>query len=550
MTRPRTTPTTPIPNYPPTNARDADDAAISTQDVKGFWRAWRFWLTPALVSLILAVCFRDPFVGDWDAIDYTVLAVRGEPSSMAFGRSLFLYTNHALWLVAHALFHLHAENAYLLFKYTVIAETPFAVIACWLLARDLTHSVYTATIAALFITASPTFIVYSGQAMTEIPFVLLTATALVVHLRGVRKQNLWLLFTGAALLGLCVNVREAAAFYAPWLVLAPFVCGWKRARREATIVALSCALFLLCALGGIAFLFATDAFSYRAAWFSWQESLVMEAARHPLGWHNVFIFLLFFFVASPLVFVALPAAILHEWKRYKFSPLLLLACVGLLANALLLFNYSTAINWRYFLTGLPALVPLAANYFMRTQSLKLKSVRRAFWSVTLAIAFVAALFAFYRQPVASENLRKRALTKDYIQRLRLLPMDAVVIAGAQTVGVTYWRGLGAGKWEVIGTGGGWPGAEVSPVIEKYLNDKRRVFLDIDPRWWSACGWQVEEARELAAIESQFHFQRVAENLYEVKLRTDETARDVPNLQSLLPENRFADAQRCLGLNKE
>lgn len=550
MTRPRTTPTLPIPNYPPTDTRDDNNAALAAGEVKSFWRAWRFWLTPALISLVLAICFADPFVGDWDAIDYTVLAVRGQPSSMAFGRSLFLYTNHALWLIAHALFHLRAENAYLLFKYTVIAETPFAIIVCWLLARDLTRSVYTATIAALFITASPTFIVYSGQAMTEIPFILLTATALVVHLRGVRKRKLWLLFTGAALLGVCVNVREAAAFYAPWLVLAPFVCGWKCARREITIVVLSCALFSLFAIGGFAFLFATDAFSYRASWFSWRESLVMEAARHPLGWHNLFIFLLFFFVASPLIFVALPAAISQEWKHRNFSPLLLLACVGLFADALLLFNYSTAINWRYFLTGLPALVPLAANYFMRTQSLKLKSVRRAFWSITLAIAFVAALFAFYRQPVASENLRNRALTKDYIERLRSLPTDAVVIAGAQTVGVTYWRGLGAGNWEVIGTGGGWPGAEVSSVIEKYLSDKRRVFLDLDLRWWSACGWQVEEARELAEIESQFHFQHVSETIYEIKLRSDETARDVPNLQSLLPENRPADAKQCLGLNKE
>jgi len=540
LTRPRTPPTQ---SNPPTESRDA-----AATEAQSFWHAWRWWLTPALVSLLLAIIFADPFAGDWDAIDYIILALRGQPSSMAFGRSLFIYTNHALWLAAHTLFHLRAENAYLLFKYTVVAETPFAIILCWLLARDLTRSVYAATIAALFITASPTFVVYSGQAMTEIPFVLLTMAALVVHLRGLQKHKMWLVFSGAALLGACVNVREAAAFYAPWLVFAPFVCGWKRGRREVVIVALSCALFLLFALGVFAFLFAADAFSYRASWFSWRESLIMEAARHPLRWHNAEVFLLFFFVASPLVAIVLPSAVWSEWKRHKLSLLLLLACVGFLADALLFFNYSTTINWRYFLTGLPALAPLAADFLLRVQTTKLSSVRRAFWSVTLATCFVAALFAIYRKPIAGENLKNRALTKNYIERLRLLPPDAVVIAGAQTVGVTYWRGLGAGNWDVIGTGGGWPGKEVSSIIEKYLSTGRRVFVDTDSRLWSACGWQVEEARELAAVESQFHFRRISETIYEIRSRADETARDVPNLQSLLPENRPEDAKQCLGVN--
>ena len=50
---------------------------------------------------------------------------------------------------------------------------------------------------------------------------------------------------GAALLGLGMNLRETIGFYAPWLVVAPFVCGWKLDRRQILLIALSCLLFFV-----------------------------------------------------------------------------------------------------------------------------------------------------------------------------------------------------------------------------------------------------------------------------------------------------------------
>ncbi|MEJ7708564.1 MAG: hypothetical protein WKF84_01590 [Pyrinomonadaceae bacterium] len=130
------------------------------------------------LSLLLALVFQDPFAGDWDALDYTVLALRGEPSSMLLGRMLFIFTNRGIWTLAHALFEVPPAQSYLLFKYAVILQCPLATIACWALARELTHNVQSATIAALLIISSPLFVIYSGQAMTEIPSIFLLATAL------------------------------------------------------------------------------------------------------------------------------------------------------------------------------------------------------------------------------------------------------------------------------------------------------------------------------------------------------------------------------------
>lgn len=499
-----------------------------------------------LLALLLALFYQDPFIGDWDGLDYTVNSVQGHPSTMALGRTLFIFVNHALYRIAHALFNLPPSEAYLLFKYAVILQSSLVVAACWQLARDLTRSLEAATIAALLVALSPAFVIYSGQVMTEIPSLLLLAVALVVHLRGVRSRKLWLMLLGAALLGAGVNLRETIAFYAPWLVIAPLACGWKFGRREILSIALSCLVFLALALGGFAFWFLTDIGGYRAGWYGWLESMRQETARHPVSIRNLLPLSVYFFLVAPLVLVALPVAAWREWRRHKFSPLLALALVGLCANLLLFFNYSTTINWRYLLTGLPALAPLVSDYFLRSQTLLLGDARRAFRSAIAGLALIAFVLGLLLKPSRDRFVEKHALTQTYLSRLERVPPDGVLLAGGQTIAVTYWRGLGLGRWEAIGTGGGWPGERLVPVIEDYLHMGRRVFLDIDPALWSPCGWQLEETRAIADLSARFRFRHFSDSIYELRPMTDETAYDAPALHNLLPENRPIDLKKCAG----
>jgi hypothetical protein len=114
------------------------------------------------------------------------------------------------------------------------------------------------------------------------------------------------------------------------------------------------------------------------------------------------------------------------------------------------------------------------------------------------------------------------------------------------VAVTYYRGIGSGRWEVIGTGGGWPGPQLVPLIERYLQQGRRVFLDSDARFWSVCGWQLEETRSISGLESRFRFRRISETIYELRPLDDVAANDRPELKSLLPENRPLDTKKCTG----
>src|SRR5262252_6917468 len=161
----------------------------SIRGCNDFCKQYIYWLPPALVALILTLIYLNPFIGDWDGLDYTIFSLHGRPSSMALGRSLFTLGNFVLYKAGHAVFGLQPEHAYLLFKGAVVIQTPLAVIACWLLARDLSGSVRSAMLAALMIACSPILVIYGGQVMTEIPSVLFTAVALVVHLRGIGQRN-------------------------------------------------------------------------------------------------------------------------------------------------------------------------------------------------------------------------------------------------------------------------------------------------------------------------------------------------------------------------
>src|SRR4030095_8938083 len=152
-----------------------------------------------------------------------------------------------------------------------------------------------------------------------------------------------------------------------------------------------------------------------------------------------------------------------------------------LCDLLLYFNYGTAVNWRYFLTGLPAIAPLSANFLIRLLSRRLGSVRLALAASVTAALVVALIFAVLSRRTGQQFSERRAMSKEYRHQLANVPRDAVMISGSQTIAVIYWKAIGAGEWKTIGTGGGWPGDNLVPLIETYLSDNRHVFLDKDSR---------------------------------------------------------------------
>jgi hypothetical protein len=165
-------------------------------------------------------------------------------------------------------------------------------------------------------------------------------------------------------------------------------------------------------------------------------------------------------------------------------------------------------------------------------------------SAIVGIALVAFFMGVLIQPKSNEYFNRLAQAKTYDVQLKLMPRDAVVIAGAQTVAVQYWRGIGLGQWDWIGVGAGWPQGQLESKINEHLKSGRRVFLDSDPRWWLPCSWHVSEIEELAKIDPHFHFKEVAPRIYEIRALEDQSAKDQPRLERLLPENRPEEVKKC------
>ncbi len=78
---------------------------------------------------------------------------------------------------------------------------------------------------------------------------------------------------------------------------------------------------------------------------------------------------------------------------------------------------------------------------------------------------LAVIFFIYVRPISFEFVQRRAMSKEYKHRLELVPSDAIMISGSQTIAVHYWAAIGDGKWKTIGTGGGWPGDKLFSTID-------------------------------------------------------------------------------------
>jgi hypothetical protein len=217
---------------------------------------------------------------------------------------------------------------------------------------------------------------------------------------------------------------------------------------------------------------------------------------------------------------------------------------GLLADLMLYFNYSTAVNWRYFLTGLPAIAPVSASFLIRVLSRRFRSDRIAFVASVAVVLALAVVFSLMIRPASRQFIERRAMSKEYRNQLANVPRDAVMISGSQTIAVTYWKAIGEGDWKTIGTGGGWPGDQLVPLIESYLRENRRVFLDADPRWWLPCSWQRDEIPAIVNLQERFSFRRVTDTIYELRPHGEQGAADSPHLERLLPENRPEDTKKC------
>jgi hypothetical protein len=455
------------------------------------WKSdWRLWLPLAALAWALAWFVRDPFITDWDSFDYAACVVEGTPSPLGLGRALFLGYNRALWLAAHHWFGLKAEDAYLVIRYGVIAQSGVAIIGLYALYRELTARRDATLLAVLMVSLSPLFIVYSGRGMSEIPGIVAWSWSLWWMLRSLRARCVAQYLIAAALFGLGANMREFAVLYLPLIPLAGWLSGL---RWKTSLTALMIALITTLA-GPIFWLWSWPEY-YLPALRVWYGLSAQERLEHPVTMRNLWLLIGYAFVCSPAATLITPATLRHAFAKKIGSDqrarlLLLLACCGLVSVIAQAANHDLALNPRYLLIGLPSLAPWCGWRLAHWRS---KRILIALVALTLVSLVGMQIFLErYQWPMTYA-------TRDYSVKISALPDRAVFIVGKRTPLVNFYRRIGAHPdWQTIAFGSGWPDDKLGAVIDAHLKEGRPVFVDFDEKIWTE-GMRTH-SREAAGLE--------------------------------------------------
>jgi hypothetical protein len=461
-----------------------------------------------LISWWLAWKYQDEFISDWDGFDYTAYTVRGLPSALGLGRALFLGYNHLLWKVVHHWFNTPPEQAYLIVRYGVIAQSGLATAGIYALCKELTASKLAAMFGALLVAASPYYIIYSGRAMSEIPAFFLLSWSLWWMLKSLRLGRTNRFLIAAYMVGLSANIREFAVFYFPLIALAPgfYGHGWKIGLKGL-------ALAVFGAFAGMIFWTIYEPDEYWTAIIKWYGLSAQERKIHPVTISNFRFLADFAFNCSSGIAMITPLALIWSWSEKSLRVLFLFGCLGLFANLVLLANHDLPVNPRYLLTGLLGLAVVCG--WCLAEVIRFYRV----WATPLIIGLMVLTKGTYNH-MASELYDQEwaaRATKKYISRIEALPWHAAFIVGSRTPLINFYYWLGARPyWKAVSPGSGWPDDKLDKAIDDLLDAGRTVYVDFDPELWQL-GLRVEnrEGAGLEMIKREYQLEPVSDQFYRI-----------------------------------
>lgn len=430
---------------------------------------------------------------------------------LGLGRALFLGYNHLLWRIAHRWFDWPADQAYLLVRYGVIAQTGIAITGIFALCKELSASRLAAFFGALIVAASPYFITFSGRAMSEIPGFLMLSWSLWWMLRSLRAGNLVRFLVAVFLVGLSANVREFAVFYFPFVALA----GWVHGVKWRMIV-LSLMLTVLAASSGMMFWYLYEGNLYLDAVTKWYGLSAEERRRFPVSINNLWFFGKFGFICSATVALLSPLALIWLTTKRPLRLLWLFGLCGLLADLVLLANHDLPVNPRYALTGLLGLAAVCG--WCLAELMKRRPVRGAIVSLAL-IALTKATWNYEAKELYSAEWNANAALR-FIAKVEPLPWNSGFIVGQRAPLIHYFATIGVQPyWRAISPGSGWPDDKLDKAIDDFFFAGREVFVDFDPEiWQTGVRENSREAAGLEMIRRSYELEHISDQFYRIVRR--------------------------------
>jgi hypothetical protein len=432
----------------------------------------------SLLAALLYTWRRAPFLGQWDSFDYLKQVFNHELSPLGVGRPFFVGYNVLTWESLRGLFHLGPLQVETVMLGGVILAGALGVVVF----DRFAHRVLTrpaARLAVLSLLLSPTYTVYAGSVMTEIPMLAAAlGTALLLWRFG--GEGRWDHMAGAVAVWACaVGIREQALVFLPaylWIV-------W--VRNDSTRARVRAALRFLCAV--LAFVVAPTAILYASDTVSFTHRLQRWMAAIPRGgehfWLNFQASALWLFLACPGAWVAAAGAMLfgragEDRRRWGVTPAAAAGavCCLVLPVAVLWRDADVQIHPRYALVGLPAAVLICAALHGR----RAPSGRSALvWALLQVFAF--GLAQVVSQPFRQMQVERR----DYARLVREeLAGPALLIAGGNGAAFDYYRGIGLRPdWTIVWSGWDWDPSRTGRDIRESLLNGVPVYLCDGPWAW-------------------------------------------------------------------
>jgi hypothetical protein len=412
--------------------------------------SWEFpWLLPS-AALVIYFFARNPFLGQWDSFDYLKEAITHTLSPLGFGRPVFVGFNIALWEASRRLLRISPLQFEPIAVLSVIlfggaGVFLFQRFSCALL-RDRA-----AAMAALAFALSPSYAVYAGYVMTDVPMLVCVLAAAVLLWPESERGRAGRDVAAGILFGLSVGLREQAGTLGPallWIV-------WQRrpdgvSRLRSAMLFGACSTVTTLAPVVVEYLHNPDNFVRRVGvWIS----VIPSGSRYFLK--NFQASLLYTLALCPGAWIGLAAAagyrLFHPGAgraRIRVSSVAGAGLALVLPLAALWRDADVQIHPRYVLVVLPAAAIVTASLYRRW----LPSGRAAVaWAVLQVFALGGA------QAVMGPFRQLQVEKREYANAVRnAVDGEALLIAGSYSPVFDYYRAIGVRpRWEILWSGWGW-----------------------------------------------------------------------------------------------
>jgi hypothetical protein len=361
----------------------------------------------------------------WDAHGYVIQALTGRAGGLMLGRPTFVLVSHGLarsWIALGG--ELRAVEPFLRTCWMLVSAAGAPALA-WL-ALQVDAPARVAWTAGFLLALSPVVAHTSRAVLTDGPSMTLGLVALALGAGASARGQRFRMGLAGAVLGLAGSVREPALAHALTL-LALAATSRRRPIHLALASTLGCALTFT---APVLWFVATQP-SYLDAVAVWIRAMRDERARHPYGWRDVGMFLLWSLAAAPGAWVALVNEMPQLWRSVRVSPRALVVIgVSALQWIALAFYQDISFSPRYLLGALGGAVLLPAAWALETSRWRQKILLASLVFPLLA----APLLRWHERPLLNA-LRELPSRLDHVER------NSVVVSGQACPAVVYERAL-------------------------------------------------------------------------------------------------------------